>query len=621
MEEAVLPDIHHVDRATQDQGKPVSPGFCGTLQSDAVSAKEEQPLGTISHDHLEPLAGLGETIGQAEAACQTEPEPLGNLVILLSTTDGSEASTQVSHIVQCDKGTQEAESGCSTSQDAKPSSSHVVTLYTSRRKRNRYKRSLDPNLRHEPWRAVEDIMLLIAVRLHGDTDWTEVASMVPGHGEEQCRDRYREFFDPLFALGPYTAEEDYTLLLLIEKHGLGQWVKLAQEMPWRSINSVKGRYRLLCETLGIARPTPVDLERYLSGPVGPVTNVEQRTRRMRREKRLEVYRTLLYLHLLRTKTMKRTAAMLLKGQGERADLTMCMRLYRKVWRLDQEKRPPRRPKLVRKALNKAIAQYAQTACRVRVSPPSLCVYEHQEWHAVANVLHDLHGLPMPPPNSEVEEVGTVPMFEEFFSKEVLSVPGGFQPNDGSLVLPLLPPNETTVPAFGRLLDRFTNGNLAESLPRLLDGHMFSELCLALDADCIEDIRCTECASGSLLELSPITAKALQKPCFRCSELQTMRKNYEVLQARFISYFFWPAVLDTMDVAETVQVPSQKCKQSKRRYKLAKNRKPWVRRKWEERRQTKAAQVAAAAASAAAQGVDAPEEDGNSESPGTSATLA
>ncbi|KAL3229937.1 hypothetical protein MRX96_048506, partial [Rhipicephalus microplus] len=59
----------------------------------------------------------------------------------------------------------------------------------------------------------------------------------------------------------------------------------------------------------------------------------------------------------------------------------------------------------------------------------------------SSVLHDLHGLSRPPPNPEVEKVGTVPIFEKLFSKEVLGVPDAFETKEGCLVLPLLPLNE------------------------------------------------------------------------------------------------------------------------------------------------------------------------------------
>uniref|UniRef100_A0A224Z8X1 snRNA-activating protein complex subunit 4 n=1 Tax=Rhipicephalus zambeziensis TaxID=60191 RepID=A0A224Z8X1_9ACAR len=574
-----------------------------------------------------------------EVACQTEePERLGNLSVVLSATDGSEAATQVSHILQCDKVTQATDEDQHSrslvprykkgpfSEEENLRLQQLVTVFTKRgnisweqvarfmdgrskrQLRNRYNRSMDPSLRHGPWTALEDVMLLIAVKLYGDTSWSKVASMVPGRLDSQCKDHYQDCYDPRLVTGQYTPDEDYTLLQLVQKHGAGHWAKVAREMPWRSSSSVKMRYWRLCENLGVEHPTVADLKRSLPGPVGPVMNAEQRSRLTCVYKRRELFRSI--RRLLNTKTTRRAAQRLIKGQDESVDRKMCLRLYRKMLRLQQDNKAPKIPLLLGHALNKAIAQYSQPLHRV--SLPQLAAYEHQEWHAVANVLHDLHGLPRPPPNPDVEAVGTVPVFEEFFSKEVLGVPDGFQPNDGSLVLPLLPPNETTVGAFGSLSDRFASGNLVESLSTLQDGNSFPELSAALDADSIEDIRCTECTSRSLLELPFIATRASQEPCFHCNELRAARKNYEVLQAQFISYFFWPAVLDTMNVAETVELsPSMREKRPKKYYERSRLKKPWVKRRWEERkREIAAAAAAAAAASATAQDVNAPEEDDN-----------
>ncbi|XP_049273741.1 uncharacterized protein LOC119399602 isoform X3 [Rhipicephalus sanguineus] len=531
-----------VDPAMQDQESPACLGFSRALQRDEESIKMEMPLATIGDDDLRRLARPCEKIGRRDTACQTEPEPLGGLVVLLSATDGSEASTQVSHVVQCDK------------------VSHFMGSRSKKQVMNRYNQSLHPSMQRDRWTAQEDIMLLVAVKLYGDSSWT----------------------------------------------------KVAQDMPWRTANAALTRYRRLCETLRSKQKTMADLERSLPAPVAPV-NAARCARLKGVDKQLDLYRRT--SRLLNTQTMKRAALMLVKGRDESLDREMCLRLYHKMLRLLQRNHAPRNLQMQGRLLNKAISQYAQPLHRPMV--PNLAAYERQEWHAVANVLHDLHGLVRPPPNTEVEEVGTVPVIEEFFSKEVLGVPDAFQPNCGGLVLPLLPPSETTVATFGRLSDRFASGSVTESLSALQDGNSFPELSAALDADSIEDIHCTVCASRNLLELSSVAARASQDSCSRCNELRATRKKYEVLQARFISYFFWPAVLDTMNVAETVELPAETHKKRvKKYYKLTKIKKPWVKEKWKERKRLIAA-AAAAVAGAAAEGVDAPEEDGNEGPSGTS----
>lgn len=479
--------------------------------------------------------------------------------------------------------------------------SHYMDSRSKKQLINRYHRSLHPNMQRGRWSAQEDVMLLVAVKLYGDVSWSKVASMVPGRTHGQCRDRYMDNFAQRFVSGPFTSDEDCTLLQLVQKYGAGHWAMAARDMPWRAPNTLLMRYRRLCETLNTKEPTVADLERSLAVPVAPMT--EMRCARLTgMDKRMDLYRRI--RRLLNTDVMKRAALSLVKNRNENVSRETCMRLYRKMLQFQQGTRPPKNSRMQGCSLNKAIAKYAQPLHRPML--PSLAAYEHQEWQAVANVLHDLHGLSRPPPNPEVEEVGTVPIFENFFSKEVLGVPDVFEPKKGCLVLPLLPPNETTVATYGRLLDRFDSGSILESL--LVGNKKFPELSAAFDTDSAEYICCTECVSRSLLEFSSVATGA-PVPCGRCEDLRAMRKSYDVLQARVISYFFWPAVLDSMNVAETVELPAEPAKKRAKIYRRkAKLKKPWVKAKWMQRKQ--AAAEAAAAAGATAQQVDAPGEDGS-----------
>nr|XP_054917946.1 uncharacterized protein LOC129380576 [Dermacentor andersoni] len=105
VEQAVPQSTPQVSPPMQDQDSSDCLDVYDTLASDAESPV--MPLTPISDDP-QPSAGPYETqqaqpVTQADAACQTELESRGNLVILLSATNGSEVSTKVSHIEQCDK--------------------------------------------------------------------------------------------------------------------------------------------------------------------------------------------------------------------------------------------------------------------------------------------------------------------------------------------------------------------------------------------------------------------------------------------------------------------------------------------------------------------------------------
>ncbi|XP_075741583.1 uncharacterized protein LOC119167809 isoform X3 [Rhipicephalus microplus] len=301
---------------------------------------------------------------------------------------------------------------------------------------NRYHWSLYPNMQRGRWSAQEDVMLLVAVKLCGDVSWSKVASMVPGRTHSQCRDRYMDNFAQQFVLGPFTSDEDCTLLQLVQKYGAGHWAMAARDMPWRASNTLLMRYRRLYETLRTKEPTVAGVERSLAVPVAPMTAVRC-ARLTGMDKRMDLYRRI--RRLLNTDVMKRAALSLVKNWNENVSRETCMRLYRKMLQFQQGTRPPKNSQMQGRSLTKVIAKYAQPLHQPML--PSLAACEHQEWQAVANVLHDLHGLSRPPPNPEVEEVGTVPIFEKFFSKEVLGVPDAFETKEGCLVLPLLLPNE------------------------------------------------------------------------------------------------------------------------------------------------------------------------------------
>ena len=52
----------------------------------------------------------------------------------------------------------------------------------------RFVRTLDPTILHGPWTNEEDAKLRSAVAVYGNS-WTDVAEVIQGRTNEQCRDR------------------------------------------------------------------------------------------------------------------------------------------------------------------------------------------------------------------------------------------------------------------------------------------------------------------------------------------------------------------------------------------------------------------------------------------------
>lgn len=60
---------------------------------------------------------------------------------------------------------------------------------------DRYRMSLDPNIRRSKWTEEEDRQLTNAVETIG-MKWSQVRTFVPGRTGPQCRDRWTKILDP-----------------------------------------------------------------------------------------------------------------------------------------------------------------------------------------------------------------------------------------------------------------------------------------------------------------------------------------------------------------------------------------------------------------------------------------
>lgn len=103
---------------------------------------------------------------------------------------------------------------------------------------HRWQKTLDPNIRRGRWTAEEDKMLTFAVGAYGVGNWVKIQQHVPGRTDVQCRERWVNILSPNVKSGPWTAEEDRKLREATERHGLGKWAQIAQELFPRTDNQV-----------------------------------------------------------------------------------------------------------------------------------------------------------------------------------------------------------------------------------------------------------------------------------------------------------------------------------------------------------------------------------------------
>lgn len=100
---------------------------------------------------------------------------------------------------------------------------------TAQQCQNRYQRSLDPTLKRGSWSPAEDAKLHLAVSAYGNS-WVDVASMMEGRSNEQCRDRWNERLNPKINRGAWTEEEDRLLIGAVEELGEGKWKAVGEKM-------------------------------------------------------------------------------------------------------------------------------------------------------------------------------------------------------------------------------------------------------------------------------------------------------------------------------------------------------------------------------------------------------
>jgi hypothetical protein len=92
----------------------------------------------------------------------------------------------------------------------------------------------------------EDAMLVESVRIHGISNWSVVASALPGRNPRQCRDRWENYVNPDLTQQEWTDLEDALLLQQIEQIG-PHWSRIAAFFPGRSKNHIRIRFHAIQE--------------------------------------------------------------------------------------------------------------------------------------------------------------------------------------------------------------------------------------------------------------------------------------------------------------------------------------------------------------------------------------
>jgi hypothetical protein len=106
-----------------------------------------------------------------------------------------------------------------------------------------WQKVLDPSLRKGAWTHEEDQKIIQWVEQNSASSWQRLAAQMPGRIGKQLRERWQNSLDPSTSRGPFTAEEDETLIQLHAEKG-PQWAVMSKIMN-RSDNRIKNRWNTL----------------------------------------------------------------------------------------------------------------------------------------------------------------------------------------------------------------------------------------------------------------------------------------------------------------------------------------------------------------------------------------
>lgn len=93
--------------------------------------------------------------------------------------------------------------------------------------------SVTPGTSRGKWTTCEDNLLRKAVESFGGRNWKKISESLAGRTDVQCLHRWQKVLRPGLIKGPWTKEEDESVVELVAKYGVKSWSHIARQLNGR----------------------------------------------------------------------------------------------------------------------------------------------------------------------------------------------------------------------------------------------------------------------------------------------------------------------------------------------------------------------------------------------------